>query len=82
MKKEETIDWQKDFKQITSRTGKKIRTSETRTTRISIYSNKTVYHIEVRNIKDPTDFIFLSIQKTKVKSLDSLMDFLKNSLGS
>lgn len=82
MKKEETIDWQKDFKEITSHTGKKIRTSETKTTRISIYSNKTVYHIEIRNIKDPGDFIFLSIQKAKVKSLDGLIDFLKNSLGS
>jgi len=80
MKKDEIITVG-DLKEIRTCTGKKVKSVDSKKDRISIYSNKTVYHIEVRNIKDDADFVRLSVPKTKVRSIEDLVDFLKRSFA-
>lgn len=80
MKKEEIISVDA-LKEIRTCTGKKVKSAKTKRDQISIYSNKTVYHIEIRNLNEEDDFVRLSISKNKVKSLDDLMDFIKRSFA-
>ena len=68
----------KDLKEIIECTGRKVRSLKTPTSQITIYSNKAIYHIDVTDLKDKYDFARFSIRKTKVKSLDDLMDFMKS----